>query len=55
MKRQKYMTLKDEPTRSVGAQCVTEEEWKNNSRKNKEMQPKQTHSVVDVIGDGSKV
>ena len=37
MKRQKDMTLKDELTRSVGAQYATEEEWRNNSRKNEEM------------------
>ena len=36
MKRQKDMTLKDELPRSVGAQNTTEEEWRNNSRKNKE-------------------
>ena len=34
MKRQKDMTLKDELSRSVGAQYATEEEWRNNSRKN---------------------
>ena len=50
------MTLKDELPRSVGAQYATGEEWRNNSRKNKEMEPKQNqHPVVDVIGDGSKV
>ena len=40
MKRQKYMTLKDELPRSVGAQYATGEEWRNNSRKNGEMEPK---------------
>ena len=40
MKRQKYMTLKDELLRSVGAQYATGEEWRNNSRKNEEMEPK---------------
>ena len=40
MKRQKDMTLKDELTRSVGAQYATEEEWRNNSRKNEETEPK---------------
>ena len=50
MKRQKDMTLNDELPRSVGAQYVTGEEWRNNSRKNEEMEPKQTqHQVVDVI------
>ena len=53
MKRQKDMTLKDELPRSVGAQYATEEEWRNNSRKNEEMEPKQKqHPVVDVTGDG---
>jgi len=40
MKRQKEMTLKDELPRSVGAQYATGEEWRNNSRKNGEMEPK---------------
>ena len=56
MKRQKYMTLKDELPRLVDAQYATGEEWRNNSRKNEEMEPKQKqHPVVDVTGDGSKV
>ena len=56
MKRQKDRTLKDEPPRSAGAQYATEEQWRNNSRKNEEMEPKQKqHPVVDVTGDGSKV
>ena len=40
MKRQKVMTLKDELVRSVSAQYATEEEWRNNSRKNEEIEPK---------------
>ena len=53
MKRQKDMTLKDE---LPGVQHVTGEEWRNNSRKNEQMEPKQKqHSVVDVTGHGSKV
>ena len=49
------MTLKDELPRLGGAQYVTGEEWRNNSRKNYETEPKQRqHPVVDVIGDGSK-
>ena len=40
MKRQKDRTLKDELPRSVGAQCVTGDQWRNNSRKNEEMEPK---------------
>ena len=54
MKRQKHMTLKDELPRSVGAQYATGEEYRNNSRKNEEMEPKQKQCpVVDVTGDGS--
>ena len=56
MKRQKDMTPKDELPRSVGAQYATGDQWRNNSRKNEEMEPKQKqHPVVDVTGDGSKV
>ena len=56
MKRQKDRTLKNEFLRSVGAQYATGDQWRNNSRKNKGMGPKQKqHPVVDVTGDGSKV
>ena len=56
MQRQKDRTLKDKLPRSVGAQYDTGEEWRNNSRKNEEMKPKQKqHPVVDVTGDRSKV
>ena len=56
MKRQKDMTLKDELSRSVGAQYATGDQWRNNSRKNEEMEPKQKqHPIVDVTGNGSKV
>ena len=56
MKRQKNRTLKDELPRSVGAQYATGEEWRNNSRKNEETEPKQKQPpAVDVTGDGSKV
>ena len=56
MKRQKDMTLKDELFRSVGAQYAKGDQWRNNSRQNEEMEPKQNqHPVVDVTGDGSKV
>ena len=48
--------MKDELPRSIGAQYATGEEWRNNSRKNEEMEPKQKQNpVVDVTGDGSKV
>ena len=40
----------------LGAQYATGEEWRNNSRKNEEMEPKwKQYPVVDVTGDGSKV
>ena len=55
-KRQKDRTPKDEFPMSVGAQYATGEEWRNNSRKNKETEPKQKqHPVVDVTGDRSKL
>ena len=56
MKRQKDITLKDELPRSVGAQHATGDQWRNNSRKNEEMEPKRKqHPVVDVTGGESKV
>ena len=56
IKRQKGRTLNDELPKLVGAQYTTGDWWTNNSRKNEEMEPKQKqHSVVDVMGDGSKV
>ena len=55
MKRQKGRTLKDELPRSVGAQYAMGDQWKNNSRKSEEMEPKKKHPVVDMTGDGSKV
>ena len=55
MKGQKDMTLKDELLRLVGAQYATGDHWRNNSRKNEEMESKQKQRpVVDVTGDGSK-
>ena len=55
MKRQKDRTLEDELPTLRGAQYTTAEQWRNNSRKNQEIQPKQKqHPVVDVTGDGSK-
>ena len=52
MKRQKDRTLKDELTRLVGAQYATGDQWRNNSRKNEGMEPKQKqHPAVDMIGD----
>ena len=56
MKRQKDRTLKDELPRSVAAQYAPGDQWRNNSRKNEGMEPKQKqHPVVDVTSDGSKV
>ena len=53
---QKDRTLKDKLPRSVGAQYATGDQWKNNSKKNEEMEPKQKqHPAVDVNGVGSKV
>ena len=46
MKRQKDMTLKDKLHRSVGVQCATGEEWRQNSRKNEEAEPKQKHTQL---------
>ena len=48
MKRQKDRTLKDELPQLVGAQYATGDQWRNNSRKNEEMEPKQKqHPLVD--------
>ena len=56
MKRQNDKILKEELPRSVGAQYAIGDQWRNNSSKNEEMEPKQKqHPVVDVTGDGSKV
>ena len=50
MKRQKDRTLKDELLRLEGVQYATGDEWRNNSRKNEETEPKQKqHPVVDVL------
>ena len=56
MKKQKDRTLKDGFPRSVGAQYATGDQWRNNSRKNEGMEPKQKqHPLVDVTADRSKV
>ena len=54
MKRQKGTTLKD-VSRSVDAQYATRKEWRNNTRKNEEMESKQNNNQLYVTGDGSKV
>ena len=56
MKRKNDSILKRELPRSVGAQCATGDQWRNNSRKNEGMEPKQKqYPVLDVTGDISKV
>ena len=56
MKRQNDRILKEELPRSVVAQYATGDQWRNHSRKNEEMEPKQKqHTAVDVTGDRSKV
>ena len=56
MKRQKDRTLKDEFPRMVGAQYDTGDQWRDDSRKNEGMEPKQKqYPAVDVTGDRSKV
>ena len=56
MKRRDDQILKEELPRSIGAQYATGDQWRNNSRKNEGMEPKQKqHPVVHVTGDGSKI
>ena len=56
MKRQNRRILKEELPRSVGAQYATGDQWRNNSRKNEGMEPKQIqYPVVDMTSDRSKV
>ena len=56
MKRQKDRTLEDELPRSEGAQYATGDQWRNNSRKNEGMEPKQKqYPAVVVTGDRSKI
>ena len=56
MKKQKDMTLKDDPPRSVGVQYTTGQEQRNSSTKIEEGEPKQKrHPVVDVSGGESKI
>ena len=56
MKRPNARIVKEELLRSVGAQYATGDQWRNNSRKNEGMGPKQKqYSVVDLTGDRSKV
>ena len=56
IKRQNDRILKEELPRSVGDQYVTGDQWRNNSRKNEEMEPKQKqYPLGDVTGDRNKV
>ena len=56
MKRQNDRILKEKLPRSVGAQYATGVQWRNNSRKNEEIELKQKqHPVVDVTDNGSKL
>ena len=56
MKRQNDRILKEELPRSVGGQYATGDQWRNNSRKNEGMEPKQKeYPAVDLTGDRSKV
>ena len=56
LKMQNNRILKEELLRSVGAQYATGDQWRNNSRKNEGMEPKQKqHPIVDVTGDRNKV
>ena len=56
MRRKNDRILKEELLRLVGPQYATGNQWRNNSRKNEEMEPKQKqHPAVDVTGDRSKV
>ena len=55
-KRQNDRILKEELPRSLGAQYTTGDQWRNNSRNDEGMEPKQKqYPVVDVTGDRSKV
>ena len=54
--KQKDRILKEELPKSVGAQYATGDQWRNNTRKNEGMEPKQKqHPVVDGTGDRSKI
>ena len=56
MKRQKDRTLKDELLRPAGAQYATGDQWRNNSRKNEQTEPRQKqYPDVDVTDEGNKV
>ena len=49
MKRQKDMTLKDDPLRSVGVQYTTGKDWRNSYRKNEKAKAKQGFPVAQTV------
>ena len=56
MGRQNDRILKEELPMSVGAHYATGDQWRNNSRKNEGMEPKQEqYPIVDGTGDRNKV
>ena len=56
MKSKNDRIVKEEVSRLVGTQYAAGDQWRNNSRKNEGMEPKQKqYPVVDVTGDRSKV
>ena len=56
MKRQNDRISKEELSRSLGAQYASGDQWRNNSKKNEGMEPKQKqYSAVDVTGDRTKI
>ena len=56
MKRKNDRILKEDLPRLVSAQYATGDQWRNNFRKNEEVEPKQEkYPVVDVTSDRSKV
>ena len=56
MKKQSDRILKEKLPRSVGAQYATGDQWRNNSKKNEEAEPKQKqHPNVEVTDDGREV
>ena len=56
MRRQNDRILKEELSRTLDAQYATGDQWRNNSRKNEGMEPKQKqYPLVDGTHDGSKI
>ena len=55
-KRQNDRIPKEELPKSLGAQYATRFQWRNTSKKNEGMEPKQKqYPAVDVTGDRSKI